>query len=396
MTRMPPLTTMRAAPVEAWRQTLPERRLQSLARAALFQAQRNIGAASPNPSVGAVIADPATGEILASAVTAAGGRPHAEVLAIRAAGRRAEGALLFTTLEPCSHHGETPPCADAIVAAGISAVFYGSLDPDPRVSGRGIARLRTGGVASLQAPFAGEADWLNLGHALRIAQKRPFVQIKLAVDADGRIAAGEGGQPVWVTSEEARAEAHLLRAKADAILVGRATIEHDNPKLTCRLPGLEDRSPIRIVLSRKAAAPREAAIFDGSGPPVWIVCGDGRTAESGFEWARRGVKTLPAATGPDGNVNLGAALRRLAEAGITRLLVEGGPSVARQFLDMRLADEIVIMQGARRAAGARTMLPFVDRGIERIALSPEFKRVSDRRRGPDTISVFRSLASSQG
>ncbi|MFZ0571714.1 MAG: bifunctional diaminohydroxyphosphoribosylaminopyrimidine deaminase/5-amino-6-(5-phosphoribosylamino)uracil reductase RibD, partial [Rhodomicrobium sp.] len=197
----------------------PPARMASLMRRALFLAEGNLGATAPNPSVGAVIADAATGEIVASAVTAPGGRPHAEVQALQRARSRARGAVLFTTLEPCSHFGATPPCAHAVAEAGVATVVYGSLDPDTRVAGRGLAWLEAHGVQVLRGDFVKEADWLNLGHALRVTERRPFVQIKLAVDGNGRVPAG-AGRPVWATGETARAQAHLLRARADAILVG--------------------------------------------------------------------------------------------------------------------------------------------------------------------------------
>ena len=252
----------------------PAHRMASLMRRALFLAEGNLGATSPNPSVGAVLADAATGEIVASAVTAPGGRPHAEAQALSQAGEQARGSVLFTTLEPCSHFGATPPCAHSVAEAGVAAVVYGSLDPDMRVAGRGLAWLESHGVQVLRGDFAKEADWLNLGHTLRVTARRPFVQIKLAVDANGRVPAGAGGQPVWVTGEAARAQAHLLRARADAILVGRKTVETDDPELTCRLPGLEDRSPIRVVLAPRCGIPAQARLFQRQQPPVWIVCGE--------------------------------------------------------------------------------------------------------------------------
>ncbi len=246
----------------------PARRMASLMRHALFLAEGNLGATSPNPSVGAVLADAATGEIVASAVTAPGGRPHAEALALSQAGERARGSVLFTTLEPCSHFGATPPCAHSVAEAGVAAVVYGSLDPDMRVAGRGLAWLESHGVQVLRGDFAKEADWLNLGHTLRVTARRPFVQIKLAVDANGRVPAGAGGKPVWITGEAARAQAHLLRARTDAILVGRKTVETDDPELTCRLPGLEDRSPIRVVLAPRCGIPAQARLFQRRQPPM--------------------------------------------------------------------------------------------------------------------------------
>ena len=236
--------------------------MASLMRRALFLAEANLGATSPNPSVGAVIADAATGEIIASAVTAPGGRPHAEVLALKQAGEKARGSVMFTTLEPCSHFGATPPCAHSVAEAGVATVVYGSLDPDMRVAGRGLAWLESHGVSLLRSELAKQTDWLNLGHALRVTERRPFVQVKLAVDADGRVPAGAGGQPVWITGEAARAQAHLLRARADAILVGRKTVEADDPELTCRLPGLEDRSPVRVVLAPRCDILAQARLFE--------------------------------------------------------------------------------------------------------------------------------------
>lgn len=251
MTDMPaPLVS--AAPDGGADVPLAPRRMASLMRHALFLAEGGLGATAPNPSVGAVVADAATGEIIASAVTAPGGRPHAEVLALRRAGARARGAIIFTTLEPCSHFGATPPCAHSIVDAGITTAVYGSADPDMRVSGRGLTWLLNNGVRVLRGDFATEADWLNLGHTLRVTERRPFVQIKLAVDANGRVPVGAGNRPVWVTGEAARAQAHLLRARSDAILVGRRTIEADDPELTSGCLG--SKAGLRCASSWRRAA----------------------------------------------------------------------------------------------------------------------------------------------
>ena len=333
----------------------PAHRMASLMRRALFLAERNLGATSPNPSVGAVIADAATGEIVASAVTAPGGRPHAEAQALSQAGERARGSMLFTTLEPCSHFGATPPCAHSVAEAGVAAVVYGSLDPDMRVAGRGLAWLESHGVQVLRGDFAKEADWLNLGHTLRVTERRPFVQIKLAVDANGRVPAGAGGQPVWVTGEAARAQAHLLRARADAILVGRKTVETDDPELTCRLPGLEDRSPIRVVLAPRCGIPAQARLFQRQQPPVWIVCGD--SSKCGGLTGLPGVKVFDVGASTSGSLSLHMVLMRLAAEGITRLLVEGGPTTARAFLDAGLADEVIIMQSEARLDPGSSLPP---------------------------------------
>ena len=334
MTEMP-VSSLSAASLKG-APPLPPEVMASLMRRTLFLAEGNLGATSPNPSVGAVVADAATGEIVASAVTARGGRPHAEVLALRDAGARARGAIMVTTLEPCSHFGATPPCAHTIVDAGISLVVYGSRDPDMRVSGRGLTWLETHGVAAIRGAFARESDWLNLGHALRVTERRPFVQLKLAVDANGRVPLGEG-KPVWVTGEEARAHAHMLRARADAILAGRRTIETDDPELTCRLPGLAAARPFASCspppatsLSKRASSEPNTRPSGSSAatPPRARISSGGAACASSISAPR-----------PSGVLNLKLAMMRLAAEGVTRLLVEGGPSTWRGFLEAGLADE---------------------------------------------------------
>lgn len=378
-----------AFPEGAGHMPFPPKTMNALMRRALFLAEGNLGATSPNPSVGAVIADAATGEIIASAVTARGGRPHAEVLALREAGPRAKGAVLVTTLEPCSHVGATPPCANSILDAGIATVVYGSLDPDSRVAGRGLSLLEKHGVRTLRGDFAKEADWINLGHALRVTERRPFVQIKLAVDANGRVPLGSG-KAVWATGETARARAHLLRARCDAILVGRRTIEADDPELTCRLPGLEDRSPARVVLATRCDVPPGARLFAAERPPVWILCGDSSNCSALA--GRRGVRIFDIGASPDGTLSLRLALMRLTAEGVTRLLIEGGPLTAHAFLEANLADEIVIMQGTTRFDDAASLLPFVDQGLERVSSSGTFVLTSRQRVGDDKICTFRSRA----
>ena len=368
----------------------PEARMSSLMRRALFLAEANLGATSPNPSVGAVIAGADTGEIIASAVTALGGRPHAEVLALKQAGDRARGSVMFTTLEPCSHFGATPPCAHSVAEAGVATVVYGSLDPDMRVAGRGLAWLESHGVTVLRSEFAKQTDWLNLGHALRVTERRPFVQVKLAVDADGRVPAGAGGQPVWVTGEAARAQAHLLRARADAILVGRKTVEADDPELTCRLPGLEDRSPVRVVLAPRCDIPAQARLFKSQKPPVWIVCGN--SSKCGGLTGLPGVKIFDVGASTSGSLSLRLVLSRLAAEGITRLLVEGGPTTARAFLDAGLADEVIIMQSETRLDPGSSLPAFAGRGLELVTSSNSYILAARSKAGPDTVHSYRSTA----
>ncbi len=231
---------------------------------ALRLAERGLGRTAPNPSVGAVIADEVSCEVIARGWTAPGGRPHAETEAIARAGARARGATMYVTLEPCSHHGATPPCADAIIRAGIARVVCAVEDPDPRVAGRGLARLRQAGIAVERGMMAGEAHWMAAGHILRVTERRPFVQVKLALGADGSVPRGSQGRPAWVTGPAARAQGHLMRARADAVLVGRQTVIDDDPLLTCRLPGLAHRSPVRVVLARNLSGLHESRLARGA------------------------------------------------------------------------------------------------------------------------------------
>ncbi len=231
---------------------------------ALTMARRGLGLTAPNPSVGAVIANEATGEVIARGVTATGGRPHAETIAIEQAGERSRGATIYVTLEPCSHHGKTGPCAEAIIAAGFKRVVVAIEDPDPRVAGRGLDKLRAAGLEVVRGVGAADARWVTRGHIVRVTERRPFVTLKLALDANGDVPRGAGGKPLFVTSPEARAHGHLFRAQADAILVGSGTVLADNPELTCRLPGMEARSPLRVVLSRTLDIPMTARVLTGA------------------------------------------------------------------------------------------------------------------------------------
>ncbi|MEZ5856378.1 MAG: bifunctional diaminohydroxyphosphoribosylaminopyrimidine deaminase/5-amino-6-(5-phosphoribosylamino)uracil reductase RibD [Hyphomicrobiaceae bacterium] len=237
---------------------------------AVRMARRGLGTTAPNPSVGAVIADEMTGEVIARGWTQAGGRPHAEKEALRRAGDRARGKTMYVTLEPCAHTGRTPTCADALVTAGIKRLVCAIPDPNPVVSGRGFAQLRAAGIEVDVGYLAEDARWVTLGHIKRQTEERPFVQLKMALDARGRVAAGDGA-PVWVTGPEARAYAHLLRARADAILVGSGTVLADDPELTCRLPGLAHRSPDRIVLDTRLRTPPTAKVYRQglNRPRVW-------------------------------------------------------------------------------------------------------------------------------
>ncbi len=333
---------------------------QRMMAGALRMAKRGLGTTAPNPSVGAVIADEATGELIARGWTKPGGRPHAETEALQRAGNEARGKTMYVTLEPCAHHGNTPPCADAIIAAGLKRVVIGIGDPDPRTAGQGIARLRAAGIEVTEGVSADEACWVTLGHILRVTENRPFVQVKIALDAKGEIARGTGGRPVRVTSPEARAAGHLLRAEADAILVGAGTVRDDDPELTCRMPGLSHRSPRPVVLAGHAALPRDSKLLSST--------------------------SASRATVFEADCSVAHILLSLSADGITRILVEGGPTVWRAFADAGLVDEVVLFRAGGRQT---TSLDEACASIEQYLGKLPLEHHEHRKTGPDTMWRFR-------
>lgn len=351
---------------------------------ALMMARRGNGTTAPNPSVGAVIADEATGELIARAVTRPGGRPHAETEALARAGARAKGATLYVTLEPCAHHGKTPPCADAVIAAGVKRVVIGIEDPDPRTAGQGTARLRAAGIDVATGLRGAEARWVTLGHILRVTERRPFVQLKMALGPDGAVPRGTNGTAVFVTGPEARAVTHVLRAQADAILIGGATARDDDPDLTCRLPGLAWRSPVRVVMSETLDLPEDFKLVRTAGAvPTWVLTGSG-DPEKAQALADKGVRVLTIGDGAAA-LSVHSALAALAEQGLTRLLVEGGPSIWRAFAAAGLADEVMVFAAGAAHAG----------GVDPAALAARYAPgldlalTSERRAGPDRLATFR-------
>ncbi len=310
---------------------------------ALTLGRRGLGNTWPNPAVGAVVVK--DGIILGRGWTQPGGRPHAETEALRRAGEQARGATLYVTLEPCSHHGRTPPCADAIIAAGIVRVVSALGDPNPQVAGDGYARLRAAGIAVSDGLCADEARRDHAGHIRRILDRRPHVTLKLAISADGK-AALSGRKPVQITGEATRARVHLIRAMNDAILVGIGTVLADDPALTCRLPGLMSASPVRVVLDPMLKLPLESQLVGGArSVPLWVFCA--MDAPSGREQmlSGQGVAVIRT-TSRHGLIELAPLLEKLSERGITRLMVEGGPKVAASFVRADLVDEAVLLHGA--------------------------------------------------
>jgi diaminohydroxyphosphoribosylaminopyrimidine deaminase / 5-amino-6-(5-phosphoribosylamino)uracil reductase len=315
---------------------------------ALALGRRGLGNTWPNPAVGAVIVrfEGGTPVIVGRGWTQAGGRPHAEVEALRRAGAAARGATMYVTLEPCSHHGKSPPCADAIIAAGIARVVSALEDANPEVAGQGHARLRAAGIAVEVGLGSQEARRAHAGHLRRMREHRPQVTLKLALSADRKVGAA-GRRPVEITGEAARARVHRIRAMNDAILIGIGTAIADDPQLTCRLPGMEKLSPVRVVLDASLRLPPGGALARSAREtPVWVVTGAEAAAESAPALRQQGVEVLQAPA-QAGRLDLAAVLSLLAERGISRLMVEGGPTVAASFVAADLVDEAVLFHSAK-------------------------------------------------
>jgi diaminohydroxyphosphoribosylaminopyrimidine deaminase/5-amino-6-(5-phosphoribosylamino)uracil reductase len=310
-------------------------------RLALELGRRGLGNAWPNPAVGAVIVY--DGAIIGRGWTQPGGRPHAETEALRRAGEAAKGATLYVTLEPCSHHGKTPPCADAIIEAGISRVVSALEDPNPEVAGKGLTRLRDVGVLVDTGLCEEDARRAHAGHIRRIKDGRPHVTLKLAVSSDGKTGLA-GRRPVQISGEAARARVHMMRAMNDAVLVGVGTALADNPLLTCRLPGLQARSPVRVVLDSKLRLPFEHALVETAREtPLWVIAATHVPEDKVKALQEAGAEVIRSRKG-EGGLDLKMALQALAEKGITRLLVEPGPVLAASFLKADLIDEAIVIR----------------------------------------------------
>jgi diaminohydroxyphosphoribosylaminopyrimidine deaminase/5-amino-6-(5-phosphoribosylamino)uracil reductase len=316
-----------------------DRRFMDLA---LALGRRGLGRTSPNPAVGAVVVR--DGVIVGRGWTQPGGRPHAEPEALKRAGDAARGATLYVTLEPCAHFGKSPPCADAIIATGIVRVVAAIEDPNPEVAGQGFAKLRAAGIAVDIGLGAAEARRDHAGHIRRIRDKRPHVVLKLAVSSDDKIAAA-GGKTVSITGEAARTRVHLLRAQSDAILVGIGTVLADDPLLTCRLPGMEARSPARVVLDRALRIPGASRLLHSARQtPLWVMTSETAEAAAATRLGAAGAQVIRIHATRAG-LDLAAVLHALSERGITRLMVEGGARVASSFVAAGLADEIWLLRG---------------------------------------------------
>jgi len=316
---------------------------------ALRVAERGQGTTVENPCVGCVIVSP-DNQLIAAAYTAKGGRPHAEQQALLMAGSAAHGSTAYVTLEPCSHQGQTPPCARALVATGIKRVVIAALDRDERVSGKGVQMLSDAGIEVVTGVLKDQAEYQLRGFLHRMKTGRPFVMLKMAMSQDGKISAGKG-QTTQITGPQFKSRVHLLRAKADAILVGAGTYRTDNPSLTCRLSGLEDRSPQRVILGGK----------------------DLQLNNDDLHFA--------------GKIDLKIMLESLGEEGINLLMIEGGAQIAKSFIEADLIDE-AILATAPKTIGEQGVDAFAGLGVSHFDASDQFICKSTEQIGQDVVKHY--------
>lgn len=353
-------------------------------RLALALGARGSGRVWPNPAVGCVIVK--AGRVLGRGWTQDGGRPHAETMALGQAGAQARGATAYVSLEPCSHHGKTPPCADALIAAGVARVVVALSDPDPRVSGRGLAALRDAGIDVAEGICAPKALRAHHGFLTRVTQGRPMLTLKLATSADGRIATA-AGESQWITGAPARAWVHGMRACHDAVLVGAGTARADDPSLTVRGLGIAHQ-PVRIVLSRRLDLPMDSALMRSACEiPVWLCHGPDAPEAAKTAWAGAGARLIAVSTGPGGQLDLCAVMSALGAAGLTRVFCEGGGMLAAGLLGADLVDDLAVIT-AGMVLGAEGTPAVGAMGIAALAEAPRFALAETRALGGDILSLW--------
>jgi diaminohydroxyphosphoribosylaminopyrimidine deaminase/5-amino-6-(5-phosphoribosylamino)uracil reductase len=374
---------MAQAPMDAGKAT--DERFMALA---LALGRRGLGRVWPNPAVGAVVVtDVGNGPVIVGrGWTQPGGRPHAETQALARAAEAARGATLYVTLEPCSHFGGTPPCVDAIVEAGIARVVSAMVDPNPQVAGAGHWRLAEQGITVDVGTGADAAQRAHAGHIRRVRDGRPHVILKIAVSADGK-AGLRGRRPAAITDEPARARVHLMRATSDAVLTGIGTVLADDPLLTCRLPGMDARSPVRVVLDSKLRLPVEGRLAaTASTTPLWLVTGEAAPQDRADALAARGAQVLRAASSGS-TLDLSAALRLLAERGITRVMVEAGPILSAALVRADLVDEAVVFRSPN-PIGSDGIDALEGLTLEALTGSPHLRPTGRESIGDDTVEFF--------
>jgi len=360
-------------------------------RMALMMGRRGLGRVAPNPSVGCVLVK--NGRVIGRGTTAPGGRPHAEVEAITSAKARfgpavTKGATAYVTLEPCSFHGKSAPCVDALIKAGIARVVCAIEDPNPKVSGSGFTQLRNAGIEVQTGILESDARASHAGFFQKITNNRPYVMLKLGTSLDGKIAT-HSGKSQWITGPQARARAHFMRARFDAIMVGIGTALADDPELTCRLPGLEDRSPIRVVVDSHMRLPLTAGLVKSARDvPTILLTRDksDKARRKAFVDAGVDVLTIPTAEGEEG-VALSSALTALAEKGVTRLMVEGGSQIAAGLFKAGCVDTIAWFR-AGGVIGGDGMAGIAGIGVDAPTNMPRYQLSRQEILGQDTLDIW--------
>ena len=353
---------------------------------ALALARRGLGNVSPNPAVGCVLVSP-TGVLISRGWTQTGGRPHAETEALVRAGNKAAGATVYVTLEPCSHVGETTSCAVALIKAGITRVVSAMVDPDPRVSGRGHDLLMSAGIEVTEGVCATESRVLNAGFIMHREQGRPLVTLKTATTLDGCIATNIG-ESKWITGTLSRNRAHMIRMSHDGIIVGIGTVLADNPELSCRLPGLKTRSPVRIIIDKRLKLPLKSKLVSTSREiPTWVIVSEEVGHEHRDKYQALGVSVIPVALEDGRNFVPISILRALAKRGLTRVLVEGGSRIAASFLEAGLVDRLEWFR-ASSIIGGDGLSAIAPYGVEMLSNACQFVMISAQVLGDDRLETY--------
>jgi diaminohydroxyphosphoribosylaminopyrimidine deaminase / 5-amino-6-(5-phosphoribosylamino)uracil reductase len=345
---------------------------------ALALAAQALGRTSPNPAVGCVIVK--GGRVVGSAATASGGRPHAEPQALQAAGRRAAGATAYVTFEPCAHFGQTPPCAETLIEAGIKRAVIGCLDPYPPVRGRGVAKLRRAGVEVEVGLLGAQCRRLNEGFITRVTRRRPFMLLKMAISLDGRIAAPRPNSG-WISSAQSRELSHRWRNECDAVIVGAGTVIADNPRLTCRLNG--GRDPVRVVVDAALRSAPDALIYrQRSSAATLLVTVEANLKRARERYGRRNVEVIAVREGP-GGVDIGALMRELGARGWCKVLLEGGAHLAATALRAKVVDRVAFFIAPKILGGGTPAIEGL--ALSKVSDAIELANLSARSIGSDWL-----------
>jgi diaminohydroxyphosphoribosylaminopyrimidine deaminase/5-amino-6-(5-phosphoribosylamino)uracil reductase len=356
--------------------------------AALRLGRRNLGRTSPNPAVGALIVQPdgSGGRIVGRGWTAVGGRPHAETIALQEAGEAAKGATAYVTLEPCAHEGRTPPCAKALIEAGIARLVTTMTDPDPRVAGKGLAMLRAAGIEVTNGVLESEAAVAHGGHIMRVTKGRPWITLKLAISADGMIGRPDG-ERMMITGQPAIEFVQTIRAENDAVMIGRGTVEKDDPRLTVRLPGESATNPIRIAVDTDALTGLDTNLVKTAEEvPFWLMVSEDAPKERVAALEGAGVVVERVGTG-SGGVDLNEVFAKLAEGGLTRVLVEGGSKLAASLVSLELVDEVLFFR-APVVVGPDGVRALAGQALSAVERSPRYRLVGDAMIGEDRLRRY--------